>query len=85
MFSAGSLPPPKTSIIQPKQQLLPDGKDKDRMVMHPLALALNDANSIMSRLQFIRGIVSPWQKQPIMQQEMPNNFFLWVQLCNVVD
>lgn len=35
MFSAGSLLPPKKSIVQPKQPPVPDGEDKDRMVKHP--------------------------------------------------
>lgn len=35
MFSAGSLPPPKKSIVQPKQPPVPDGQDMDRMVKHP--------------------------------------------------
>eukprot|EP00957_Ditylum_brightwellii_P186089 14168047-Ditylum_brightwellii.AAC.1 len=46
MFSTGSLPLQKTSIIQPKKQSLPNGQDKDRMVVHLLALAFNNANSI---------------------------------------
>lgn len=35
MFSAGSLPPPKNSIIQPKAPPVPDGQDMSRMVTHP--------------------------------------------------
>uniref|UniRef100_A0A7S2VB98 Uncharacterized protein n=1 Tax=Entomoneis paludosa TaxID=265537 RepID=A0A7S2VB98_9STRA len=35
MFSAGSIVPPKTSIIQPKNQPVPDGQDPSRMVRHP--------------------------------------------------
>lgn len=35
MFSAGSIVPPKTSIVQPKQPPSPDGADKGRMVKHP--------------------------------------------------
>ncbi|KAL7571753.1 hypothetical protein ACA910_002847 [Epithemia clementina (nom. ined.)] len=35
MFSAGSIVPPKTSIIQPKQPPVPDGVDPTRMVRHP--------------------------------------------------
>ena len=35
MFSAGSLLPPKTSIVQPKQPPVPDGQDPNRMVLHP--------------------------------------------------
>lgn len=35
MFSAGSIVPPKTSIIQPKQPPVADGLDPSRMVRHP--------------------------------------------------
>eukprot|EP00804_Cyclotella_cryptica_P023620 CCRYP_011949-RC/>CCRYP_011949-RC protein AED:0.03 eAED:0.03 QI:295/0.5/0.66/1/0.5/0.66/3/218/662 len=35
MFSAGSLPPPKTSLVKPKQPPVPDGVDPTRMVLHP--------------------------------------------------
>lgn len=35
MFSAGSIVPPKTSIIQPKNLPVPDGQDPERMVRHP--------------------------------------------------
>lgn len=35
MFSAGSIVPPKTSIIQPKNPPVPDGQDSSRMVRHP--------------------------------------------------
>lgn len=35
MFSAGSLVPPKASIVQPKQPPTPDGVNPDRMVLHP--------------------------------------------------
>lgn len=35
MFSAGSIVPPKTSIVQPRQKPVPDGQDPDRMVLHP--------------------------------------------------
>ncbi|GKY97866.1 hypothetical protein MPSEU_000744600 [Mayamaea pseudoterrestris] len=35
MFSAGSIVPPKTFIVQPKQPPVPDGADPDRMVQHP--------------------------------------------------
>jgi len=34
MFSAGSIVPPKTSIVQPKQPPVPDGQDPDRTVPH---------------------------------------------------
>lgn len=35
MFSAGSLPPPKNSLVKPKQPPVPDGQDMSRMVLHP--------------------------------------------------
>jgi len=35
MFSAGSLPPPKNSLVNPKQPPVPDGTDIERMVTHP--------------------------------------------------
>lgn len=36
MFSAGSIPPPKTSIIQPRDgPPVPDGQNPQRMVQHP--------------------------------------------------
>jgi all-trans-8'-apo-beta-carotenal 15,15'-oxygenase len=36
MFSAGSIVPPKKSIVQPKQPPVPDGQDPTRMVLHPM-------------------------------------------------
>jgi all-trans-8'-apo-beta-carotenal 15,15'-oxygenase len=36
MYSAGSIVPPKTSIVQPKQPPVPDGTDPQRMVLHPM-------------------------------------------------
>lgn len=35
MFSAGSLPPPKNSLVKPRQPPVPDGEDPSRMVLHP--------------------------------------------------
>jgi len=35
MFSAGSLLPPKNSLVKPKQPPVPDGVDASRMVLHP--------------------------------------------------
>jgi len=35
MFSAGSLPPPKNSLVKPRQPPVPDGEDEGRMVCHP--------------------------------------------------
>ncbi len=62
MFSAGSIVPPKTSIIQPKSRPVPDGQDPDRMVLHPfeadgglLAVTINqDTKEIVSRFRYIR-------------------------------
>ncbi|KAL3811528.1 hypothetical protein ACHAXA_010304 [Cyclostephanos tholiformis] len=35
MFSAGSLPPPRNSLVRPKRPPVPDGVDVGRMVSHP--------------------------------------------------
>lgn len=35
MFSAGSLPPPKNSLVRPRTPPAPDGSDPGRMVRHP--------------------------------------------------
>jgi all-trans-8'-apo-beta-carotenal 15,15'-oxygenase len=35
MFSAGSMMPPPTSIVQPKELPTPDGRNQERMVQHP--------------------------------------------------
>ncbi|KAL7513607.1 hypothetical protein ACHAXN_010879 [Cyclotella atomus] len=35
MFSAGSILPPKNSLVKPKQPPVPDGTDPSRMVKHP--------------------------------------------------
>jgi len=35
MFSAGSLPPPRNSLVRPRQPPVPDGADAGRMVRHP--------------------------------------------------
>ena len=35
MFSAGSLPPPRNSLVKPKGPPVPDGADPGRMVAHP--------------------------------------------------
>ena len=60
MFSAGSIIPPKTSIIQPKQPPVPDGTDPDRMVQHPfeadggvLAVTLGNGE-VCSRYRYVR-------------------------------
>jgi all-trans-8'-apo-beta-carotenal 15,15'-oxygenase len=36
MYSAGSIVPPKTSIVQPRQPPVKDGADPKRMVLHPM-------------------------------------------------
>lgn len=60
MFSAGSIVPPKTSIIQPKQPPVDDGVDPDRMVIHPfegdgglLALTFSEGK-VVSRFRYVR-------------------------------
>lgn len=50
MFTAGSLPPPKTSIVQPKQPVVPDGQDTTRMVLHPF-----DADGAVLAITFHGG------------------------------
>jgi all-trans-8'-apo-beta-carotenal 15,15'-oxygenase len=35
MFSAGSLPPPRNSLVRPRTPPAPDGSDPGRMVRHP--------------------------------------------------
>ena len=61
MFSAGSIVPPKTSIVQPKQLPVPDGTDMDRMVVHPfegdgaiLGITFTKDHKIVLRYRFIR-------------------------------
>jgi len=61
MFTAGSIIPPKTSIVQPKVQPVPDGQDMDRMVPHPfdadgalLAITINSVGEVISRLRYVR-------------------------------
>lgn len=62
MFSAGSIVPPKTSIIQPKNPPVPDGQDPARMVLHPfeadgglVAITINqESNEIVSRFRYVR-------------------------------
>jgi len=61
MFSAGSLPPPKTSIVQPKQPPLPDGEDPDRMVKHPfdadgavLGITFSGDGTLTARFRYVR-------------------------------
>jgi all-trans-8'-apo-beta-carotenal 15,15'-oxygenase len=62
MFSAGSVVPPKTSIIQPKSPPVPDGQDMERMVLHPfeadgglMAVTINQSSQeVISRFRYIR-------------------------------
>lgn len=62
MFSAGSVVPPKTSILQPKSPPVPDGQDMDRMVLHPfeadggvVAVTINQSSQeVISRFRYIR-------------------------------
>jgi all-trans-8'-apo-beta-carotenal 15,15'-oxygenase len=61
MFSAGSIVPPKKSIVQPKQQPVPDGEDADRMVKHPfegdggiLGVTFNGDGTAVARYRFVR-------------------------------
>ena len=61
MFSAGSIVPPKTSIVQPKQLPVPDGTDVDRMVRHPfdgdgaiLGITFTKDQKIVVRYRFVR-------------------------------
>ena len=67
MFTAGSLPPPKTSIVQPKQPVARDGQDLTRMVVHPfdadgavLAVTFDDTTSetrnVTVRFRYIRTV-----------------------------
>jgi all-trans-8'-apo-beta-carotenal 15,15'-oxygenase len=62
MFSAGSIIPPRTSIVQPKQPPVPDGTDPDRMVLHPFdgdgailgVTFAPDDNKAIVRYRFVR-------------------------------
>ena len=61
MFSAGSLPPPKTSIVQPKTPVTPDGTEPQRMVQHPfegdgaiLGITLRGDNTATARYRYVR-------------------------------
>jgi all-trans-8'-apo-beta-carotenal 15,15'-oxygenase len=62
MFSAGSILPPKTFLIQPKAPVVPDGSDRDRMVLHPwegdggiLAISILENNQqIVTRFRYVR-------------------------------
>lgn len=61
MFSAGSLLPPKKSIVQPKQPPARDGKDVERMVKHPfegdggiLGVTFSGDGTATVRYRFVR-------------------------------
>ncbi len=61
MFSAGSLLPPKKSIVQPKQPPVPDGQDTERMVQHPfegdggiLGVTFNGDGTAIARYRYVR-------------------------------
>lgn len=61
MFSAGSLPPPKLSIVQPKEPPTPDGQDPERMVQHPfdadggiLGVTFSGDGSLTARFRYVR-------------------------------
>eukprot|EP00586_Coscinodiscus_wailesii_P022409 CAMPEP_0172513080 /NCGR_PEP_ID=MMETSP1066-20121228/249551_1 /TAXON_ID=671091 /ORGANISM="Coscinodiscus wailesii, Strain CCMP2513" /LENGTH=544 /DNA_ID=CAMNT_0013293177 /DNA_START=538 /DNA_END=2172 /DNA_ORIENTATION=+ len=61
MFSAGSLPPPRNTPIQPKSPPVPDGDDPSRMVRHPfegdgalLAVTFHGNGTLTSRTRFVR-------------------------------
>lgn len=53
MFSAGSILPPKTSIIQPKQGPVLDGQDPNRMVRHPF-----DGDGAVLGVSFLNGEIT---------------------------
>mmetsp|Transcript_21490 Transcript_21490/g.45195 ORF Transcript_21490/g.45195 Transcript_21490/m.45195 type:complete len:637 (-) Transcript_21490:95-2005(-) len=61
MFSAGSLLPPKNSLVKPKQPPVPDGTDPSRMVLHPyegdgaiLAMTFQGEGTATTRFRYIR-------------------------------
>ena len=61
MFSAGSLPPPKLSLVTPDTQPVPDGEDPNRMVKHPfegdgavLAVTFHGDNTAAARFRYVR-------------------------------
>lgn len=63
MFSAGSIVPPKTSIVQPKQPPVPDGRDSERMVRHPfegdgamLGITFSGDGEVSVRYRYIRTV-----------------------------
>lgn len=61
MFSAGSLPPPASSLVKPKAPPTADGADPDRMVKHPfegdgavLAVTFPGDDTATARFRFVR-------------------------------
>jgi all-trans-8'-apo-beta-carotenal 15,15'-oxygenase len=63
MFTAGSIVPPKQSIVQPKTSPVPDGADRDRMVCHPfegdggiLGVTFSGTDSATARFRFVRTV-----------------------------
>jgi all-trans-8'-apo-beta-carotenal 15,15'-oxygenase len=61
MFSAGSIVPPKASIVQPKSPPVPDGQDPDRMVKHPfegdgavLGVTFSGNETAVARFRYVR-------------------------------
>jgi all-trans-8'-apo-beta-carotenal 15,15'-oxygenase len=61
MFTAGSILPPKQSIVQPKTKPVPDGVDRDRMVCHPfegdgaiLGVTFSGTDLATARFRFVR-------------------------------
>lgn len=63
MFSAGSIVPPETSLVRPKQPPVPDGQNRDRMVEHPfegdggiLAVTFAGDGKATVRFRYVRTI-----------------------------
>ena len=61
MFTAGSILPPKSSIVQPKSPPVPDGQDPERMVKHPfegdgavLGITFSGNATATARFRFVR-------------------------------
>jgi len=61
MFTAGSIVPPKTSVVQPKTNPVPDGQDPDRTVSHPfegdgaiLGVTFGSDNTATARFRYVR-------------------------------
>lgn len=63
MFTAGSIVPPKKSIVQPRQPPVPDGTDSNRMVQHPfegdgavLGITFGPDATVSARFRFVRTV-----------------------------